>query len=60
MNEEVVELWVLDMRTDLMDFGVGQNARVSEQIGGYPAEIADSVEELDHLGTYHSAHTLVA
>lgn len=41
MNEEVVELWALGMRIDLMDFGVEQSASVSEQIGGYLAEIAD-------------------
>lgn len=35
----VAELCDLDMSTDLMDFGVGQDEHVSEQMGGYPAEI---------------------
>lgn len=36
--EGVAELCDLCMKTDLMDFGVGQDVYVSEHMGRYPAD----------------------
>ena len=60
MNVEDVAEQGLDTSTDLTDFGVGQDAQVSEQMAGYSVEIDGWVEELAHLHTYHSVHILIA
>lgn len=54
--EDAAELKDLDMNTGQMDFGVGQDACVLEQMQGYPAEMADQVDELENLDTYRSVH----
>lgn len=58
--EDAAELQDLNMSIDLVDFGVGQDVRASEQMGDYPAEIDGQVEELEHLGTCHSVRILIA
>lgn len=56
--EDVAELSDLDMSTDLMDFGVGQDVHVSEEMGGYPVDIDGWVDE-QSLNTHHSVHNLI-